>query len=188
MPHRICAFTEAVLAVISTVIVLASKLLLTAREAVSVADDGDGPARMDALQWSLLPLIGGLLASGGAFLLNSEPERRKVVAGRAIFGCVASVAVPKLLSKVHPTVETMTVDPILVLFFGFVCGILGYVFSRAAVSRLFERAPKIAEEQVDAALDRLHGGDRGDDGQDPPPDQEARSSRRLPRPPRPPRP
>lgn len=140
-------FAEPLLAGILAIVAIASKLLFLA-----VAT---GTEKIDAMQWSLLPLIGALLASGGAFMLNAKPEDRRTVAGRAIFACVFGVTMPKLLSIMHPWLQEATVDPILVILFGFLSGLIGYILSRPLVTRLFQRAPRMADEQIDAAYRRF---------------------------------
>ena len=81
---------------------------------------------MVAVYWSLMPMLGAIVASGMAFLLNRIDEGPKVIAGRFIMALVTGVGLPRILTYIHPWLKDLSLDPILLVLGGFFCGLMGY--------------------------------------------------------------
>jgi len=113
------------------------------------------PDRVELMTWTLLPMIGATLASGGAFCFNTQPEVRRIVVGRCLFALVVGVLGPRVLSMVHPWLRDMMIDPLLLVGAGFFHGFVGYLMSWPFVRRAYERAPAVAEKQMAAIEKRI---------------------------------
>lgn len=103
-----------------------------------------------ALQWLLLPLVGALCSSVCAMLLNPQPETRKTVLARCIFGVVMGTAVPKLASMIHPMLKEWTLDPAFMFLAGFFICLVAYALARPLVEKLFARSSDFADHTLDA--------------------------------------
>jgi hypothetical protein len=155
MPERfLLPCSEAALALIVVVVGAASKMLLYESEAEAV----------DALRWLLLPLIGSLLAAGGAIMFNPRPEHRKIVFARSIWGVVLGTALPKLTSMLHPWIAQMYVEPSVLLLAGFGLCTGAYILSRPLVQKVYDRADRLADQGLDE-LERRAGLGRSDSNQ-----------------------
>jgi hypothetical protein len=142
----------------------AASLILIAATTTPFTDD----AAVAAAYWSLLPIVGALGAAFMAFLLNRVSENRPAVAGRVVGAMMAGVGLPRLLTFTHPWVKTLTMDPIILIMLGFICGLFGYAGARALVDRFFKLAPGVVNKQVDQladvvakkTVDKLKDGDQ----------------------------
>jgi hypothetical protein len=106
------------------------------------------PESAELMMWTLLPMIGATLAAGGAFCFNSQPEVRKIVVGRCLFGIVIGVLGPRLMSMAHPWLKEILVDPLILVGAGFVHGFVAYLMSWPFVRKAYERAPAVADRQM----------------------------------------
>jgi hypothetical protein len=104
---------------------------------------------ISAAMWSVLPIAGALLASTMAFLFNRVSESRNAVAGRVIGAVVVGVVVPRALTYFHPIIQTISLDPILLLGIGFAFGMLGYAGGAAIVAKYFKEAPGVVNRNID---------------------------------------
>lgn len=108
-------------------------------------------SRLELLEWTLLPLIGATLASGGAFCLNTQQEVRRIVVGRCLFALMVGVIGPRLMSMMHPWISDLLSDPLLKVGAGFIHGFAGYILSWPVVKSSYLRATPIANSLVQAA-------------------------------------
>lgn len=99
-----------------------------------------------ALQWLLLPMLGSLLASVCAMLLNPRAEVRKHVLARGIFGVVMGTACPKIVSMVHPALANIFGDPAFKCIFGFFVCLFFYVVAKPVVEKLYGRSDSMSED------------------------------------------
>lgn len=109
------------------------------------------PAHAFALQWFLLPMLGALCASVCAMLLNPNPEARKTVLARSIFGVVLGCAIPKISSMVHPALKDLSLDPALAFLAGFIICMFAYILARPLVEKLYARSGDLADKIEGAA-------------------------------------
>ena len=72
-------------------------------------------SRVELLEWILLPLLGAMCASVGAFCLNTQTELRKVVIGRCFCALIIGLVGPRFLSVWWPWAATLLADPFLKL-------------------------------------------------------------------------
>lgn len=115
------------------------------------------PETAEVMAWTLIPMIGATLAAGGAFCFNSQPEVRRIVIGRCLFAIVIGVLGPRILSMVHPWLKVAMIDPLILVGAGFINGFVGYLMSWPFVRKAYERAPAVADRQMQAienAIDR----------------------------------
>lgn len=108
------------------------------------------PETAEVMAWTLIPMIGATLAAGGAFCFNSQPEVRRIVIGRCLFAIVIGVLGPRILSMVHPWLKVAMIDPLILVGAGFIHGFVGYLMSWPFVRKAYERAPAVADRQMQA--------------------------------------
>jgi len=113
------------------------------------------PMEQAALQWLLLPLIGALFSSVCAMLLNPRPEARKMVLARSIFGVAIGTAIPKILSVVHPSLVSLSLDPAIAFMSGFFVCMGAYIIARPFVEKLYARSGDIAEDLANGVESRI---------------------------------
>lgn len=108
------------------------------------------PESAEIMQWTLLPMIGATLAATGAFCFNTQLEVRKIVVGRCLFAIVVGILGPRLMSMSHPWLKSLLVDPLILVGAGFIHGFAAYLMSWPFVRKAYERAPAIADKQMEA--------------------------------------
>jgi hypothetical protein len=108
------------------------------------------PESAEIMQWTLLPMIGATLAATGAFCFNTQLEVRKIVVGRCLFALVVGILGPRLMSMSHPWLKSLLVDPLILVGAGFIHGFAAYLMSWPFVRKAYERAPVIADKQMQA--------------------------------------
>lgn len=113
------------------------------------------PQDVEALQWLLLPLIGALLASVAAFLLNPYPEARKAVLGRGIIGVFAGTVLPTVISMFHPALANLASHPALKLLSGFSICLLVYILAKPFVTSFYKRSGAIGDELANVAQKKI---------------------------------
>lgn len=152
MPARIFHVLDTVIAC-STVLVSASASALL-HAAVTTGTE----SQMQELYLLLLPLIGALILSGGAIMLNPAPEKRRTVIGRAAVALFFGSVVPSVLALFHPAIKEIMLHPVVLLFMGGCVGMLVYIVSRPLFERLFARADVIAddiEKRIEERIDKV---------------------------------
>ena len=150
MPHRIPLITEALLSTMAVIVATAARMML------AIVPDKE----FDLYQWTLLPLIGSVLSTIGAFCFNTEIEVRKIVVGRCTFAFVVGVIGPRGVFVFSPWdgVRGWLIDPLLLIgagaLFAFTAYILSYPFARAA----YRRAPFLAEQKLKEIERKMNAG------------------------------
>jgi len=139
---------------LSEVATVGISLISTAVSAL-ILSDAAAPAQAFALQWFLLPLLGALCASVCAMLLNPNPEARRTVFARSIFGVVFGCGVPKLGSMVHPLFKQLSLDPVIAFIAGFLVCMFCYIIARPFVEKLYGRAQDISDHLGDVVEKRV---------------------------------
>ena len=120
MPYRICYIAEVILSASTAIIALAVRLLLSS---------ADTPQKGE-MSWLLLPLIGSILASVGAFLFNPSLEDRKTVSGRMMVGVFIGTVAPNIIFYCSETIQKASVIPSVPLLLGFGICTLVYILSK----------------------------------------------------------
>lgn len=129
---------------------IASFILVAATVELQQAD-----VHISPVYWSLMPVLGAVLASGMAFLLNSVEEGPRAVAGRFIGALVTGVGIPRILTYMHPWLKEVALDPILLIVGGFFCGLMGYAAAKFTVEKFFKDAPRLVNSQMDRLKNHL---------------------------------
>lgn len=144
MPHRLAHIQEMVITLLGVVYSGVNYIVLATASQTEA----------EALRWSLLPLLGGLLACGGAFLLSQDREQNRIVVGRTIFALVACVISCKVASliPISDALSSIITDPLILVGIGFTAGVIWYFLSKPIVVRLAKQAPATADDLIDNAL------------------------------------
>lgn len=147
MPHRIPLISEVLLASLAAIIAACSRMLL------AVVPESE----VDLYRWTLLPMIGGVLTTIGAFCFNTEPEVRKIVVGRCTFAFIVAVVGPRLVFVISPwgVIRDTMVDPLLLIGAGAVCAFAAYILSYPFARAAYRRAPAIAAAKLKEVEQRL---------------------------------
>lgn len=151
MPHRFLApYIDAVVGTITTAATtLIASLLIS-------ESSGTLPRDVNELRMLLLPLLGGLIMSGGLMMLNPNPETRRITIGRGIIALFLGSAVPSIFALIYPPLEYVVIHPIALLFWGGIATGIIYVLSRPFTARLYERSDAISRRLEHQLEKRLH--------------------------------
>lgn len=101
------------------------------------------------LQLLLLPLIGSMVVSGGMIMMNPTLEGRNITIGRGIFALFFGVLSPQLIGMLHPSLETLSVKPLVLVMTGGIIAGLVFVLSKPFTNELYKRAGLIAKREAD---------------------------------------
>lgn len=136
-------FMEPFLLSMSMIVVLAVRVMLSAVEVLTIQDE------LVVYKWTLLPLIGGIMTSIGAFCFNNQVEVRRIVAGRCTFSVMLAVVLPRVFYITMPSdrVKLWMSDPLFLVFVGIIVAWAAYIFSYPFTRRAYERAPFVAAKQ-----------------------------------------
>lgn len=104
-----------------------------------------GSALNSDLLLLLLPLLGSLLMTGAAILLNPEPETRRIVMGRSIIAVLFGVACPQVLAMAYPKFDPETVKPMILVIVGSLGALATYVLSRPFFAQAYRRSGILAK-------------------------------------------
>lgn len=107
-------------------------------------------SEIDLYRWTLLPIIGSVLATIGAFCFNTEIEVRKIIVGRCTFAFICGVITPRLVFLASPWdgVRTWLIDPLLLIGAGIIFAFAGYILSYPFARQAYRRAPFIAAQKM----------------------------------------
>lgn len=134
-------------------IVLAAATVVTAASSLIL---GQAAAEQSAeLQMLLLPLVGALLMSGAAIMLNPQPETRRIVIGRAMIALFLGTLTPQIISVIHPKLAEFSSKPVFLLMVGGLSAGIFYVLSKPFFGELYKRADRIAARGADRLEDKL---------------------------------
>lgn len=141
MPDRFIHLVDATITgVVTLVTTMASSLLIV--ESLT--------QQVNELRLLFIPLIGGLIMSGGLILLAPSIETRRVTVGRAIIGLFFGSALPSLAALIYPPLEHIVIHPVALLIGGGLATGFFFVLSRPFVRRFYHRSDDIAKDAVDA--------------------------------------
>ncbi len=98
------------------------------------------PADYEELKLLLLPLIGGMIVSGGMIMLNPTPETRKIVIGRAAIALFLASCAPQFCAILFPTWAIFLSHPIILFGAGGVLSIFFYALSRPFAEGIYQRS------------------------------------------------
>lgn len=107
----------------------------------------------DDLRMLLVPLIGAMIMSGGAIMLNPQEETRKIIIGRAVVGLFLGATAPGIMVAIYPAISPLVKFPAVLLFLGAAFAAMSYVLSKPFFSNFYARSDAIASRGVDAIDD-----------------------------------
>lgn len=108
-----------------------------------------------ALAWSLMPIVGALLASTTAFFLNKVTERPRAVAGRVICSLVFGVGIPRALIYYFPTMGKAFIDPFILVLGSYLIGMFGYAVAAYLVDKAIKESPGIVDKGMEKITDSI---------------------------------
>ncbi len=97
----------------------------------------------------LLPLLGSLLMTGAAILLNPEPETRRIVMGRSIIAVLFGIAGPNFFAMIYNKFNPETVKPIILVIVGSMFAFATYILSRPFFNEAYRRSGVLAKLAAD---------------------------------------
>ena len=142
---------DAIIATVTTVTAAVTAHLVSAEAATGEVSE---------LRGLLIPLIGALIMSGGAIMLNPSNETRRIVIGRAILGLLFGAAGPSAVCAFLPSASMLVNFPAVLLLSGAIISGVFYVMSKPFFSRFYERADFLAKREV-SRIEKLPGGIEG---------------------------
>jgi hypothetical protein len=125
---------------------LLASVTSAAGAAISVSDPAAAHSELILL---LLPLIGAMIASAGAVLLNPAPEVRRIVAGRSLFALMAGALGPSVVTWIHPALADFAARPAFLLLMGGAVSVVVYILSKPFLAELYARSASIAKAQAE---------------------------------------
>ena len=132
---------------------LAAPLVVTLTAALGgsalLAEAEMGP--LVELRLAILPFIGSTMVALGLILINSRPETRRKVAGRAILASAFASTLPGSMALLWPSLNIITSHPLLLLDAGGLICAIAYPLAGPLVSKLFARSDKLADQVLDLA-------------------------------------
>lgn len=146
--NRICMTAAAIVTIFGAAMV--STILATNQIAAKVT--GQNEVIIEDLKWATLPFVGAMLAGLMAFVFRPDDWRKTF--GRFIGAAVVGVAVPRIATYMHPWLKDFSLDPIILILGGFICGLVGYALAKWSVDWALQRAPTIAEVQAEQWVQR----------------------------------
>lgn len=149
---------------VSDVLIAGFTTVLTATGTAVVAAMKPFDTQEEALRL-LLPFIGAFVTCTGAWLLNPQPEHRKIVAGRAVIGLFCGIVSPSIAIEITPNLlpdgwmwmVSILSKPASLLAAGGIVAFTFYILSRPFFSKAYQRADAIAAAQVKRLEDLVKG-------------------------------
>ena len=153
MPHRLLALLDGhhadhFIAMFGTLLATATSFLLM------LADGANTPAN-DEIKLLLMPLIGALVATTGAYLLSPKEDTRKL-AGRSIYSVAIGTAFPVTVGFISDYGKSMAGHPVALFLVGIIATTVVFVVIRPIIDKLFARSGAIADATLDTAQNAAH--------------------------------
>jgi hypothetical protein len=136
MNHPVCQISDIIAVFVTVVTATAAPLVLAA-------------APNSELLLLLLPLLGSLLMTGSAILLNPEIETRKIVVGRSIIALLFGVAGPHIIAMFLKSFDPTAITPVILVLVGAMVAFASYILSRPFFDQAYSRAESIAKSTAD---------------------------------------
>lgn len=136
MPHRISPIIDSVVA--TFVVSITSILTLLMAISTNTPD-------AEELKLLLIPLIGSMIVSGGAIMLNPTLEDRKVVVGRSVVALFFGAITPQCVAIVFPNYATVLSHAVILFGFGGAAAGVVYILSRPLFEGAYRRSRVTAE-------------------------------------------
>ncbi len=107
------------------------------------------PGDYEELKLLLLPLIGGMIVSGGMIMLNPTPETRRIVIGRAAIALFLASCTPQIGAILFPSWANLLSHPIILFGSGGVLSLFFYAMSRPFAETLYQRSKALSNTAMD---------------------------------------
>lgn len=153
MPHRIIALLDGHHA--DHFIAMFGTLIATVTSFLMMLADGPPTPANDEIKLLLMPLIGSLVATTGAYLLSPKEDTRKL-AGRSIYSVAIGTALPVTAGFVSDYGRAMAGHPVALFLVGIIATTVVFVIIRPIIDKLFARSGAIADAALDAAQHAAH--------------------------------
>ena len=146
MPHRLLEFCDSVVIGLIALVSALGTLIVTQ----SPWDE------MQELRILMVPLVSGLITTGGLYLFNIGREARNVVLGRAVFGLLLGASTLPVLALVWTSAEPILRRPIVLLPGGAACCVFWYYLSYPLARGFSSRSNGLADQILDEAQRRVN--------------------------------
>lgn len=153
MPHRLLALLDGHHA--DHFIAMFGTLLATVTSFMLMLADGASTPANDEIKLLLMPLIGALVATTGAYLLSPKEDARKL-AGRSIYSVAIGTALPVTIGFVSDYGRQMASHPVALFLAGIIATTIVFIVIRPIIDKLFARSSAIAAAALDAAQNAAH--------------------------------
>jgi len=148
MPHRIAPFIDSVVATFVVSITSILTLLMTISTNAPDAEE---------LKLLLIPLIGSMIVSGGAVMLNPTLEDRKVVIGRSVVALFFGAITPQCVAIVLPSYAPLLSHAVILFGGGGVAAGFVYILSRPFFEGAYRRSRATADYILRKGEEQLRG-------------------------------
>lgn len=146
MPHRLLEYCDSIVIGLITLVSALATLIVT----------GSPWDEMAELRILMVPLVSGLITTGGLYLFNIGREARNVVLGRAVFGLLLGASTLPVLALVWTAAEPILRRPIILLPGGAACCVFWYYLSYPLARGFSSRSNGLADQILDEAQRRVN--------------------------------
>lgn len=145
MPHRLIDYCDSIVIGLITLVSALGTLIVT----------GSPWDEMQELRILMVPLVSGLITTGGLYLFNIGKEARNVVLGRAVFGLLLGASTLPVLALVWSSAEPILRRPIILLPGGAACCVFWYYLSYPLARGFSNRSNGLADQILDEGQRRV---------------------------------
>lgn len=138
----------------NNLVVIAGTLLASIFSTTLLLADSSPSAETNELRLLLLPLLGSLIASAGAYMLAPKEEIRKV-AGRCIYAVACGTTAPVIYGATTASGALLLQHPVAMFLAGLVATTVFYIFLKPIIERMFTSAPQVADSAIEQAKRRI---------------------------------
>lgn len=129
-------------------LILAVSAIATSAATMMVSERASAEQAAE-LQLFLLPLIGAMVMTAGAWLLNPQEEARRQTLGRCVVALFTGTMGPQAVVLFRPSLADLAVKPVFLFLVGGLLSMLAYVLAKPFFAQLYQRADKVAEKGAD---------------------------------------
>ena len=154
MPHRLLALLDS--AHIDNLVAMLGAILTTSTASFALLAEAAPGTSTDELRMLLVPILGSIIASTGAFMLRPSNEAPRKTAGRAIYSVAIGSSGPVAFSFFSDYGKQVAEHPVSLFLAGMLVTTLVYILIKPIIDKLFSTADDMSGAVIDEAMKRLH--------------------------------
>lgn len=139
---------------LDNLVAMVGALLFSAFSTTLLLAESAPGAETNELRLLLLPLLGSLIASLGAYMLAPKEEPRKVV-GRCIYAVACGTTAPVIYGSTTASGALLLQHPVAMFLAGLLATTVFYIFLEPIIERMFTSAPQVADSAIEQAKRRI---------------------------------